>query len=68
MFFRRNMGTADRVLRVLAALAVLGLYLAGTLSGPVATGLLVVAGIFVLTSFVGFCPLYRPFGISTRPK
>ncbi|MBT9395023.1 DUF2892 domain-containing protein [Hymenobacter sp. NST-14] len=65
MLFRRNMGTADRALRVVAALTVLVLYLTGTLSGPIATGLLVVAGIFVLTSFVGFCPLYKPFGIST---
>lgn len=66
--FKKNMGTADRVLRIAAALLIVVLYYAGVLSGPWAIGLLALASIFVLTSFVSFCPLYLPFGLSTRAK
>jgi len=66
--FKKNMGTADRVFRIAVALLIVGLYYAGVLSGAWASGLFVVAGIFVVTSFVSFCPLYLPFGLSTRSK
>lgn len=62
---KKNMGSADRIIRVLIAAIIAVLYFTGTLSGAWATGLLIVAGIFVLTSFVSFCPLYAPFGIRT---
>lgn len=65
---KKNMGNLDRVLRVIIALAIVALYFAGVISGPVAIGLLVVGGIFVLTSIVGVCPLYLPFGINTGAK
>jgi hypothetical protein len=61
-----NMGTTDKAVRVIAALAIAGLYFAGILSGTVAIVLLVLAGVFILTSFMSFCPLYYPFGISTK--
>ena len=64
---KKNMGTLDRVLRVLVALAIGGLYMAGVISGPLAIGLGVLAVIFFLTSLVSFCPLYVPLGISTCP-
>ena len=63
-----NMGIFDRILRVIIAIVVIGLYATGNLSGTTAIILLVLSGIFVLTSFISFCPLYLPFGISTRPK
>ena len=63
-----NMGTFDRILRVLVAIVVIALYATGNLSGTTATILLVLSGIFILTSLISFCPLYLPFGISTRPK
>lgn len=63
---RKNMGPLDRGLRLLLAVAVLVLYLAGVLSGPVAIGLGVLAVVFFLTSLVGTCPAYLPFGFSTR--
>ncbi|HOY97653.1 MAG TPA: DUF2892 domain-containing protein [Catalimonadaceae bacterium] len=63
-----NMGTFDRILRVLVAIVVIALYATGNLSGTTAIILLVLSGIFILTSFISFCPLYLPFGISTRPK
>ena len=63
-----NMGTFDRVMRVLAAALVIGLYFMNYISGTVAIVLLVFAGIFILTSLISFCPLYLPFGLSTKSK
>lgn len=60
-----NMGTTDRVIRVIAAAIVAALYVNGTISGVVGIVLLILAVIFVATSLVSFCPLYLPFGINT---
>lgn len=67
---KTNMGTVDRVIRSLLALAIVGLYATGTISGTLAIILGVVAAVFLLTSLVGTCPAYLPFGISTcrRPE
>jgi hypothetical protein len=62
----KNMGTADRVVRTLIALAVAVLYFTGRISGTLAIVLGIVAIAFVLTSLVGWCPTYLPFGLSTR--
>lgn len=59
------MGSADKIVRLIVAVIVAVLYYNGTLSGTVGIVLLVVAGIFVLTSLMSFCPLYKPFGINT---
>lgn len=59
------MGNADRTVRVVIAILIAALYFTGTVSGTLGIVLLALAGIFVLTSFVSFCPLYAPFGIST---
>lgn len=61
----KNMGNIDRIIRVLIALAVVALFFTNVISGTVALILGAVAGIFVLTSLVGTCPLYRLFGISS---
>lgn len=61
-----NMGSMDRVIRVLAAVGVAALYFTGVISGTVAIVLGVLAAVFILTSMVGTCPLYLPFGLSTR--
>ena len=63
---KKNVGTTDKLIRILAAVVVITLYFTGQISGTTATVLLVLAGIFILTSFISFCPLYLPFGISTR--
>ncbi len=65
---KQNMGTIDRVIRVILALLVLVLYLAGSITGTAAIILGIFAVIFVLTSLVGYCPLYGPLGISTKKK
>lgn len=62
---KKNMGNVDRAIRVLLAIVIAALYFTGTVSGTLGIVLLALAGIFVLTSFVSFCPLYAPFGIST---
>ena len=62
------MGIIDKVVRILAAVVVGVLFFANLSSGTVAIILLILAGIFILTSLVSFCPLYLPFGISTRKK
>jgi len=61
------MGSTDRVIRLIIAAIVGVLFYTGTLSGTLGIVLLVLAGVFVLTSFVGFCPLYAPFGLKTCP-
>ena len=63
---KKNMGTVDRGVRVLAALVVGWLIFNGTISGILAIVLGIFAAVFLLTSFMGSCPAYLPFGISTR--
>ena len=65
---KQNMGTTDKVVRILVAIAIAVLYFTNQISGTVGIVLLVLAGVFILTSLVSFCPLYLPFGISTRKK
>lgn len=61
-----NMGSIDRTIRILLAVTVGVLYFTGQLSSLAATILGVIAVAFVLTSTAGFCPLYAPFGWSTK--
>lgn len=62
---KKNMSNTDRVIRLVVAAIALLLYFTNTVSGTLGIVLLAVAGIFVLTSLINFCPLYRLFGIST---
>jgi len=65
---KKNMGTVDRVLRILAAIVVVALYLTGQINGTAAVVLGFFAVVFVATSVVGSCPLYLPLKIDTRGK
>ncbi len=65
---KKNMGPADRIIRIAAAVIIALLYYFNKISGTTAIILLVIASVFILTSFISFCPLYLPFGISTRKK
>jgi hypothetical protein len=65
---KTNMGTLDRILRVVVAVVIAVLYFTGTISGTLGYVLLGLGGIFLLTSVISFCPLYLPFGITTCPK
>ncbi len=65
---KNNMGSADKIIRILIAATVVTLYLTNVISGILAIILIILSGIFILTSLISFCPLYLPFGISTRKK
>lgn len=65
---KKNMGSADRVIRVILAALVAVLYFANVISGTTAIILAVLAIVFVATSLMSFCPLYLPFGLSTLRK
>ena len=65
---RKNMGSADRIIRVIIAAIFILLYATGIITGTLGIVLITLSIIFVLTSVVSFCPLYAPFGISTIHK
>jgi fatty acid desaturase len=65
---KKNMGSADRVIRVMLAALVAVLYFTNIISGTTAIILAVLAIVFVATSLMSFCPLYLPFGLSTLRK
>jgi predicted branched-subunit amino acid permease len=65
---KRNMGTLDRTIRLVLVALVAVLYFTNVISGTWAIVLGILAVIFLLTSLVGVCPLYMPFGLSTRKK
>jgi hypothetical protein len=62
------MGSTDKIIRIAIAIIIAILYFTNTISGTVALVLGAFAVIFLLTSLISFCPLYSPFGISTRKK
>lgn len=62
---KKNMGNLDRSLRFVVAAILVWLFYTGTISGIWGILLVVLAVVFFLTSLMGFCPLYRPFGIRT---
>ncbi len=63
-----NMGKIDRVVRIAVALAIAVLIYFKVLTGALAIILGIIGGVFVLTSIVGTCPIYLPFGLSTKGK
>ena len=62
----KNMGKVDRIIRVLAAVLFLVLYFTRVVSGTLGIVLIVLALIFLITSLVSFCPLYKLFGIKNH--
>lgn len=64
---KKNMGTIDRVTRIIVAALVAYLYFTGTITGTLGLGLLIIAAVFVLTSLLSFCPLYALVGLNTCP-
>jgi hypothetical protein len=65
---KKNMGRLDRTLRLTAALIIAVLLIAGVLQGTAAVVLGILAAIFVITTLVGFCPLYVPLRADTKGK
>lgn len=64
---KKNMGSADRIIRFIIAVVVAVLYFTNTITGTLGIVLLVLAGVFVLTSLISFCPLYSLVGLNTCP-
>lgn len=62
---KANMGNGDKFIRVILAIVFSVLYFTQTVTGALGIVLLILGGIFLLTSTISFCPLYVPFGIST---
>ena len=62
---KKNMGSADRIIRVILAAVVATLYFTNVITGTLGIVLMVIAAVFVLTSLISFCPLYAPFGLKT---
>ena len=65
---KKNMGTIDRVIRSLIAIGIGVLYFSGLISGTLAIVLVAFAIVFLLSSFVAWCPIYSPLGISSRKQ
>jgi len=63
-----NVGSADRIIRIVLAIAFLGLYATGTVGGTVGLVLVVLGIVFLGTALLRFCPLYALFGLRTCPK
>ena len=65
---KKNMGSVDRIIRVIIAAIIGTLYFTNILTGTIGLVLLILSVVFVLTSLISFCPLYAPFGLSTCAK
>ncbi|MEO6671321.1 MAG: DUF2892 domain-containing protein [Ferruginibacter sp.] len=64
---KKNMGSADKLIRFIIAIVVSVLYFTGTVTGIFGIILLIFAGVFLLTSVLSFCPLYTLLGINSCP-
>lgn len=64
----KNMGSSDKIIRLILAIVFAVLYFAKIITGTLGIILIIIAVIFLVTSLVGFCPLYVPFKISTKKK
>lgn len=62
---KTNVGNMDRVIRIVLAAVLAGLYFTGIIQGTAGIVLLVLAAVFTLTALIGFCPLYTLFGLNT---
>lgn len=64
---KKNMSSADRIIRLIIAAIMVVLYFTNVVSGTLAIIMLVLSAVFTFTSLISFCPLYSLFGISTCP-
>ncbi len=62
---KKNMGNADKIIRLIIAATIGTLYYLDIVSGTTGIVLMILAIVFAVTSFINFCPLYLPFGINT---
>lgn len=65
---KKNMGSTDRIIRLMAVAVIVILYVSGRIEGTLGVVLMVLAAVFALTSFISFCPIYAPFGFYSNKK
>ena len=65
MKFPVNVGSIDRVVRIVLGTGLVAVALGGLVAGPVLAAAWVIAAIALVTGAIGFCPLYFVLGIST---
>ena len=65
---KTNMGSADRISRIIFAIIIGFLYFTKAIEGTAALVLGVLAVVFLLTTFIGFCPLYTVLGLKKKKK
>ncbi|MCB9169114.1 MAG: DUF2892 domain-containing protein [Flavobacteriales bacterium] len=65
---KKNMGSVDRIVRIMLAVVFGVLYYTGVVSGTLGIVLLVLGAVFLLTALVNWCPIYAALGLRTRPK
>jgi hypothetical protein len=63
---KQNMGSVDRIIRIILTIIIAILYSTGQITGTAAIVLGIIAIVFLLTSLIRFCPIYLPFKISTK--
>ena len=63
---KKNMGTIDRIVRILIAALIVFLFFTNKITGTIGIVLIIFAAVLVLTSLISFCPLYLPFGLKTK--
>lgn len=63
---KKNMGTIDRIIRVIIAAVIAVLFFTNQITGTLGIVLIILAAVFLLTSFISFCPLYLPLGLKTN--
>lgn len=64
---KKNMGSTDKIVRIILAAVFSTLYFTGTVTGTLGLVLVILGGVFIATSLISFCPLYSIFGMSTCP-
>lgn len=65
---KKNVGSADRIIRLLLAAVFAYLYFGGVVTGTLGIVLVVLGAVFALTALISFCPLYSLVGLNTCPK
>jgi len=65
---KKNLGMLDRVLRFVVAIIIGYLFFTDQITGGIGIVLLIIAGVFLVTSLISSCPLYMLLGLSTRKE
>ena len=65
---KQNIGSTDRVIRLLLAIVMTGLFLGKLVTGTIGIILIILSAVFLITGMVKFCPIYFPFKINTNRK